>query len=173
MIEKPEVLNNQAIILASDGSFTEAIACFKRAITIEKNNYLLWYNLGITYRDAGELKKAKHALETAFSIQPKNEDVIETLATICLSLKELDKVADLCDQGISINSENPHFYNLMGVTLFQLESYKKAAELFEEAVFINPFYADGLYNLRDTYSVLKNKSGEQECERRLKEIEKR
>lgn len=173
MIEKPETLNNQAIMLAADGSFTEAIACFKRALVIEKNNYLLWYNLGVTYRDAGELKKAKHALQTAMSIKPENEDVIETLATICLSLKEMDEVARICKHGLLINDENSHFYNLIGVSLFQLERYQEAAECFEEAVCINPFYEDGLFNLRDTYSLLKNKSGEQECERRLKEISKR
>ena len=62
MIETVERLNNQAIILAKDGSFKEAIACFARALTIEKDNSLLWYNLALTYRDAGHLKEAKHAL---------------------------------------------------------------------------------------------------------------
>ena len=62
MIETVERLNNQAIILAKDGSFKEAIACFARAITIEKDNSLLWYNLALTYRDAGQLKEAKDAL---------------------------------------------------------------------------------------------------------------
>ena len=59
MIESCEKLNNQAINLAASGDFEEAIACLKRAITIEKENYLLWFNLGITYRDAGDLQKAK------------------------------------------------------------------------------------------------------------------
>ena len=38
MIERSDTLNNQAIILASDGAYTEAIACFKRAIIIDKEN---------------------------------------------------------------------------------------------------------------------------------------
>ena len=63
MLERSDTLNNQAIILASDGAYTEAIACFKRAIVIDKNNYLLWFNLGVTYRDAGKLEEAENALE--------------------------------------------------------------------------------------------------------------
>lgn len=51
MKENPEILNSQAIELASHGQYVEAIACFKRAITIARDNSLLWYNLGITYRD--------------------------------------------------------------------------------------------------------------------------
>mgnify|MGYP004450822547 FL=1 len=99
MTEKPEKLNNQAILLASDGAYNEAIACFKRAITIEKDNYLLWYNLGVTYRDAGELEEARKALSTAFSIAPENMDVEETYATICLMLKKMDFVKGICEEG--------------------------------------------------------------------------
>ena len=73
MIERSDTLNNQAIILASDGAYTEAIACFKRAIVIDKENYLLWFNLGVTYRDAGKLEDAENALEMAFRIAPENK----------------------------------------------------------------------------------------------------
>ena len=84
MTERSDTLNNQAIILASDGAYNEAIACFKRAIVIDKENYLLWFNLGVTYRDAGNLLEAERALETAHNIAPENEEVAETYATICL-----------------------------------------------------------------------------------------
>lgn len=173
MTEKPETLNNQAILLAADGAFTEAIACFKRAIVIEKDNYLLWFNLGVTYRDAGELKKAKQALETAYSIAPENDDVVETYATICLALKEIPIVQKICSQKILDDTNNPHFYNLMGVCCFQQEDYDNAAEFFEQAVFLNPYYADALFNLKDTYSLQKNKIGEEECAKKLKELKQR
>lgn len=172
MIEKPETLNNQAIRFANDGAYTEAIACFKRAIVIEKDNYLLWYNLGVTYRDAGELKKAQSALATAYNIAPENEDVIETYGTISLSLKDINLVRDICCHGLEVNDSNPHFYNLAGVTYFQQEDYQTAAEFFEQAVYINPYYLDALYNLKDTYCLLKNTSGEEECAKRIKEIRK-
>ena len=78
MIERADTLNNQAILLASDGAYSEAIACFKRAIVIDKNNYLLWFNLGVTYRDAGNLVDAENSLETAYRIAPEKDDVAET-----------------------------------------------------------------------------------------------
>ena len=65
MRESPENLNTQAIELAQQGNYPEAIACFKRALSLERYNHLLWFNLGITYRDAGDLQKARHALEKA------------------------------------------------------------------------------------------------------------
>ena len=69
MVENAAQLNTQAIELASKGEYKEAIACFKKALSFERNNYLLWYNLGVTYRDAGDLLMAMEALEKAYSIE--------------------------------------------------------------------------------------------------------
>ena len=87
MRERADKLNNHAIILASDGEHTEAIACFKRAILIERNNYLLWYNLGITYRDSGDMENARSSLEKAHQIAPEKQDVLETLSTLAFRWK--------------------------------------------------------------------------------------
>ena len=172
MIERADSLNNQAIILASDGAYNEAIACFKRAIVIDKGNYLLWFNLGVTYRDAGNLTDAENSLEMAFRIAPEKEDVGETYATICLMQKKFSKVQQICMETLDFNPINPHLWNLLGVTEFQQENYMEASNFFEQAVSINPYYMDALYNLRDTYSVLQNKKGEAACDARIKELEK-
>ena len=68
MVEKAESLNTQAINFAANGEFKEAIACFKRALVVDKSNYLLWFNLGITYRDAGHLQSAKECLLKALEL---------------------------------------------------------------------------------------------------------
>jgi len=172
MTERSDVLNNQAILLASDGAYAEAIACFKRAIIIEKDNYLLWYNLGVTYRDAGNLSEAEKALKTALNMAPLNEDVAETYATICLMQGKLKLVQEICIDTLDINPLNSHLWNLLGVTEFQSENYEEASSYFEQAVSINPYYTDAIYNLRDTYSTLKNSKGEAACIARIQEIEK-
>lgn len=172
MIERSDKLNNQAILLASDGSYQEAIACFKRAIVIDKENSLLWYNLGVTYRDSGNLVEAEKSLATAFMISPENMDIEETYATICLMQKDLESVREICVEGLDYNPLHSHLFNLLGVVEFQSENYDEAAEYFEEAVHINPYYLDALYNLKDTYSMLNNKKGEYEVEQKIKEIEK-
>lgn len=172
MIERSDKLNNQAILLASDGSYQEAIACFKRAIVIDKENSLLWYNLGVTYRDSGNLVEAEKSLATAFMISPENMDIEETYATICLMQKDLESVREICVEGLDYNPLHSHLFNLLGVVEFQSENYDEAAEYFEEAVHINPYYLDALYNLKDTYSMLNNKKGEYEVDQKIKEIEK-
>jgi len=131
-------------------------------------NHLLWYNLGITYRDAGELQKAKDSLLTAFKLSPENESIIETLAHICFLLSEYTEALSFCEEGLSVNPINHHLWNNSGVIYFATDDYEKACEAFEKAVTIDPNYYDALYNLRDTYIQLGNDIGAKECARRLK-----
>ena len=170
MIERSDKLNNQAIIFASDGSYKEAITCFKRAIIIEQNNYLLWYNLGVTYRDCGKLDEAIAAMKKAWDLKNDNCDVLETLATLCLQVKKIKEALYYSNLGLNLFPENPHFWNLMGVCFFQEKLYVEACESFELAVSENPYYVDALYNLRDSYEELGNIKGVKICEDRLKEL---
>ena len=170
MTERPDQLNNQAIIFAKDGNYNDAIQCFKRAIIIDSDNSLLWYNLGVTYKDMGELKDAHEAFLKAFRINYENEDTIEALATCCIQMKRLAEAEHYSMIGLDTNEANPHFWNLMGVINFQKEDYKEAANFFEQAVFINPYYEDALINLRDTYEELGNKTGMTECQKKLNEL---
>ena len=103
---------------------------------------------------------------------PQNEEVAETYATICLMQKKFSKVELICMNTLDLNPLNSHMWNLLGVTAFQSEHYEEASSYFEQAVSINPYYLDALYNLRDTYSVLKNEKGETACDARLKELDK-
>lgn len=170
MLENSEKLNNQAIVLAQKGDYDEAIACFKRALVMENKNFLLWYNLGLTYRDAGDLEKAKNAVQQAYYINPGDEEVIETLAVLCYTMGKLDESMGYCAVGLKMNDHNAHLWNTVGVLYFNQTDYPDAAEAFEQAVTINPYYYDALFNLRDTYEELGNKAGYNECVARMNAI---
>lgn len=172
MKEQSYILNNQAILLASDGKYSEAIAFFKKAISLEQNNYILWYNLGITYSDAGKLEEAKNSLSVALKLSPENSEVQEALASIYLMQKEFHNVHRICDRGLDFNPYNLNLWNLKGICEFQEENYENALLYFEYVISLNPYYLDALYNLKDTYSVMKNKNGEAECNKKIHELKK-
>ena len=170
MQESADFLNNQAIELTSRGDFSEAIACYKRAITIERENSLLWFNMGITYQKQGDLRGAKRALLTAYNLEPSDEDTIEQLSIVCLERKEFLEAVQYCQTGLDQNPVNAHLWNTLGVIFFNQEEYEMATEAFERAVSINPYYYDALYNLRDSYSELGNKAGAADCQERLSKL---
>lgn len=170
MTENPDTLNTQAIELASQGAYVEAIACFKRALTMARDNSLLWYNLGVTYRDAGMPQLSKDALLTAYKINGEDQDIIETLAHTCFLMGEYDEALTFCAQGLELNMRNAHLWNNSGVIFFTQGDYNSACEAFEHAVTIDPNYYDAVFNLRDTYQELGNTAAAAECNARLKNI---
>ena len=172
MLETSENLNIQAIELASQGCYKEAIACYKRAVIIDKNNYLLWYNLGITYRDSGHPKDAKNALLQAYKLNDIDEELLETLSLVCFSLKENDDAFMYAMEAIDLNPMNARCWNNVGVFYFSEEKYEDAAEAFEMAISIYPQFYDALFNLRDTYLELGNKTGADECSAIMKNLKK-
>lgn len=172
MTEVAEKLNNQALLLAERGSYDDAIACLNRALTLEQDNYLLWYNLGITYRDAGKLSEAKIALEKAADINPDDEDTLDSLAILCFLMDESDESLMYCAEGLEINPQNPKFWNTSGVVYFNRQQYNDACYAFEQAVILNPYYYDAMFNLRDTYERLGNENGCEICNDKLKEMNK-
>ena len=171
MKESPDILNNQALEYASKGEYTEAIACIRRAIEIEKYNYLLWFNLGITYRDAGQLAEAKAALEQAYRMNSSDTDVLETLALICFNQGCNEEALSYCLEGLAKNAQNAHLWNTIGVIYFNTSEFNLACEAFENAVTINSYYYDALFNLRDTYEELGNKVGYEQCVKQMKNIQ--
>lgn len=170
MQENPEALNTQAIKLATNGSYTEAVACLKRALAIDRENYLLWFNLGIIYRNSGELEHAKQSLIKAAALNSEDSDIFETLGVICYSLQEYDNSYGYFMSALEICQDDARIWNNLGVLLFARGDYAEASEAFEEAVTIFPHYYDALYNLRDTYTELGNTRGAAICDEQLKSI---
>lgn len=170
MREDSEILNTQAIDLASSGDYPEAIACLKRALIMDRDNYLLWFNLGVTYRNAGDLIKAKEALCCAYDINPEDEDVLDTLGLISFSLGENNESFNYYTEGLDVNPANIHILNNIGVLYFSRGEYEKAGASFERALTVFPHYYDALFNLRDTYEELGNEAGVQVCSERLRHL---
>ena len=132
----------------------------------------MWFNLGLTYHDAGKISLAKAAMEHAYRINPYDEDTLDSLASFCVSTKTFDEAMLYCAKGLELNPVNPHYWNTSGVVSFQQGDYVEAANFFEHAVSLSPHYYDALFNLRDTYQELNNKAGVQECNRMLESIKK-
>lgn len=172
MIENAAILNDQAIKLNQAGSVQEAIACLARAITIDKDNYALYYNLGLTYRDNGNLQEARNMLEKAYDLCDYDDEVVETLAMLCWTLGDFSSALYYCEEGLDCNPNNSHLWNTYGAVLFNQEEFSDAEEAFENAIMINPNYYDALYNLRDAYEETGNKRGVMEISLKLREIEK-
>ena len=101
---------------------------------------------------------------------PEKLDVLDTLSTLCINDEDYIAALDYSHKGIDLAPENSSFWNIAGVALFNLEEYELTSEHFEQALCKNPYDANALYNLKDTYEELHNNAGAKDCEQRLKEL---
>ena len=124
----------------------------------------------MTYRDAGDIEDAKRAIQKSYYINPDDEEVIETLATICYETSDISGAFEYTAIGLSMNPDNFRLLNTLGVLYFNQEDYASASEAFEGALSINPYYYDALYNLRDCYDELGNGVGVAICTEKIKEL---
>ena len=170
MLESSEKLNNHAVKLAASGDYEDAIACLRRAITVECKNHLLWYNLALVYRDAGNLSKARAAMECSYKMNPANEEALENLVDICLDQGDLDRALEVSLTGIETNNKNPRFWNLAGVVYGAKGKTQEAMSAFEKALSIFPAYTEALCNLGDVYAKAGNMMAAYECRQRVKPL---
>ena len=164
-------LNTEAINHVQKGEFAEAITCLKCAIKME-DSFVLRLNLGLTYRDSGNFRKAKTALEKALELKGDDICALEELSLVCLKLEEFEEAVEYCYTALQLAPENAHLWNTFGIIHFAQHDLSNAADFFEEAVTLNPYYYDAFFNLRDTYDELGNKAGKEECIKKMAELQK-
>lgn len=171
-MKNPNELNNDGILFAQNGDYKKAISCFKKAIEIKNDNPLLWLNLGITYRDFNKMDLAIESTLHAHELDLQNHEITNTLIQLYINQNELEKATDLCQNVLANDDKNSKTWNLLGIIYFKSELYNKAQTCFETALSIDSFFADALFNLRDTYFELGQTEKATECDAKLKQIEK-
>ena len=167
----PAFLNANAVLLSQEGMHKEAVSCFFQGLRLDPKNPSLWYNLAMTYRAMGDLKKAKLALINSLEAAPYDAETLSSLGVVFHEMGE-DIQAELCLLiALEIDPCNGEAWNNLGVLLFFHKDYREASRSFETAIsFMKAEESkDALINLRDTYSEL----GETEKEARCAEILKK
>lgn len=102
MIENAAWLNDSAISLASDGFHKEAIASLRKALHMEPDNPVLWFNLALSCRALGQRDEARNALLQAARHNPGDVDILDTLAVVLHELGEDSAAEDYYQVALDI-----------------------------------------------------------------------
>jgi Flp pilus assembly protein TadD len=168
-----DATNLLGIIAQKINRHSLAIEQFEKAININKNKPLLYYNLAISLYQIGRETEAAYALKIADNIEPNNKNISEFLYSILdksngnntvnsdetnsdeklqqgilLQQSKEFYAAIKCYKKVLTNQPN-HPYALcnIGVAYLHQGKIKKAVKSFTEAIEIKPDYADPRYNL--------------------------
>jgi tetratricopeptide (TPR) repeat protein len=64
------LFNNLGIMLRKDGKWQDAIAEYKKAVSISPDDEILYYNMALAYDDGGEHDNASNSMRNAIRINP-------------------------------------------------------------------------------------------------------
>ena len=105
------------------------------------------YNLGVLYRDRGDLGRAVQHYEDAIRLKPDSVWAHNNLGTIFLGMGRLDDAAAQYSNVLRVDPGDGKAHNNLGLVLLQEGKLDAAAIQFEEALRANPRFPEALTNL--------------------------
>lgn len=82
----PEVQVGLGVLFYADSSYTKAEDCFRSALEVRPNDFLLWNRLGATLANGGKPEQAIEAYYKALELRPTFTRAIYNLSVSCLNL---------------------------------------------------------------------------------------
>ena len=143
---------------------------YKETLKTNPNHVDAHNNLGIIFKELGELQKTVDCFQKVIQIQPDRvEDAHVSLGLVFKELEEYQKAKSCYEKAIQINPYYAEAHNNLGVVFIILgedqeamscyekamSCYEKAMSCYEKAIEIDPNYADAYYNLGNILVILK------------------
>ena len=152
--DNDEILNYQGLFALEDMNFIEAIKCFSKASSINKNNSIYLYNLANAYFFNGWMDEAQKAYSKAIYIAPDNMEYRYALAYLYFEIKAFDKCKKEVDVILSANPEHSQARVLQALLFNTQKDYNKAKQILEDNLKKYPDDNFTLVSLAKTYSYL-------------------
>ncbi|MDR2435248.1 MAG: tetratricopeptide repeat protein [Treponema sp.] len=169
-METAAFLNDSGIALTEANRPYDAIPLFRRALSLEPENPLLWLNLGIAQQRTGGYEEAIDSFHRAVFIQDDLAEAWVSMGLIYYEMEQFELAEECYHSALAREDNDPKTWNNLGVLYFSEGSYEDARHCFEEAVSISPLYYDALFNLRDACRKLEDYRAAAEFERVLSSL---
>ncbi|MDL2229592.1 tetratricopeptide repeat protein [Treponema sp. OttesenSCG-928-L16] len=170
-METAASLNDSGIALTEANRPNDAIILFRKALSLEPENPLLWLNLGIAQQRTGDYREALNSFHRSVYIDGALADGWLSMGLIYYEMEDFSLAEECYKNALMRNGKAPRVWNNLGVLYFVEGSFEESRYCFEQAVSLAPLYYDALYNLRDTCRELEDYRAAAEFERRLSELQ--
>jgi Flp pilus assembly protein TadD len=105
------------VALAINRQFDDAIAAYRKSLSIDPNNSLAWNNLGNLLKRTGKLSESVDALREAVRLKPDWADPQCNLATTFIAQGDIDSAEKLFDAALALAPDSPQIHYNHGVLL--------------------------------------------------------
>ncbi len=163
--EDLEILQAEADLYYRLGNIEKYNQIMKQVVNEDPDNPTLYYNLGVSAEQLGDLKGAREYYEKAIELDPKLENAYVNLATATLA-KEKELVEQMNKLGTS-PAENKKYQEL---NKKRKKYYREALPYLEKVVEINPKNLDALRTLLNIYYQLAEDEKAKKINSQIKEL---
>lgn len=151
--------------------YDKAIEVYEQSLRLDQDNPETHFNLGNTYKDMGQLNRARAFYFSALRIKPNLHQAYNNLGNIYRDMNEFDKAIKFYSKALSFDRKNPGLYNNIGLAHHNNLNMEKAIENFVEALRLNSSFTDALLNLGTSLEAQNKLSQAMICYKRVLEID--
>ena len=170
MEQNPLLLNDVGSALSTCGEYAAARECFLEAIKLAPDNKDIQFNYALMLKKIGEIVEAEKILagicetEANGSFGKKaSADAFDVWGLVLIDLDRKEDARKAFENALAIDDSVSRIWNNLGTLNFIEGDRKEAVRCFERALTLNPYNADALYNLRDSYNETDNIRGALLC----------
>ena len=129
-----------------EGRQQDAIDEYSKAIKLDPNYPVAYYNRGIAYDNLGQHEKAIKDYDKTIELDSNNADAYNNRGNVYDDLGQHEKAIKDYDKAIELNPNNADAYNNRGAVYDDLGQYEKAIKDYDKAIELDSNYADAYYN---------------------------
>ena len=138
----------------------------EKAIELDPDNGILYYNLGVIYAEQGELALAKEKYSQAIKLIPDYVDAYLNLVSVILE----DEVS-IVDEMNSLGTSKKDNLRYDELKVKREDLYRECVPLLEELLNVSPTNIDALNTLKNIYGVLGNNEAFMKIKAKIEELQ--
>ena len=138
----------------------------EKAIELDPDNGILYYNLGVIYAEQGELALAKEKYSQAIKFIPDYVDAYLNLVSVILE----DEVS-IVDEMNSLGTSKKDNLRYDELKVKREDLYRECVPLLEELLNVSPTNIDALNTLKNIYGVLGNNEAFMKIKAKIEELQ--
>lgn len=131
--------NNRANFFAVQGQFDRALPDYEKAIELDPENPIPYFNQAITYGKTGDADRALSDLDHLITMKPSHiADAYQLRASILFNRREYPRALTDFDEVIELAPRNAFALCQRGLTLGFLQRYEEATRDFNASISLDP-----------------------------------
>jgi len=149
----PDAWNNLGVIATRENRVDDAIADFKKALSINPRHLLSLDNLGNAHRLQKRWSDARTVLETAVEVAPEDPEANYSLGMVFAQDNDADKAYEYLQRALKARPEYPEALNNLGVLYLVTQRRDQAVASFEHCIQVAPAFDQAYLNLARVYAI--------------------